>query len=111
MNSILIFEIIIAITVTLFIFVSYTSPIAFINIKDFIYEDLYASLISLNYLENVSEAFICNIISNVLPNGSYIVSINNTYVCGEENLTNISRSLEYLAYINGSIVNVNILIK
>ena len=110
MNPITIFEVILFTSLTVFILIGYNPSITALDIRDFVYEDLYASLVSLNYLENLDINHICNVTSNILTEGSYIVLLNNTALCGT-NISETRRSIEYLLYINGSVYNINILVK
>jgi len=78
-----------------------------VNIKSYIYEDLAASLTSLNY--NVSPKLACNITKAILPpNYKYAVYINGVLACGTPlNGTEFSTFVIY----NGSIYIITVIVK
>ena len=74
-------------------------------IKDYIVEDVYASMTSLNYV-NYTPQDVCSVIKTVLPeNYIYNVSINGTYICGYP-LKEKMQELECILVKNGTIYNI-----
>lgn len=103
-NIIILLEILIAILSLFYIF-SYEIHYNF-YFSDVIAEDLYASLISINYM-NISNFYELNqtlykIISNVLP--LYEVYINN--LLAFNNSYNLNKCYKYFHIINGSVYNI-----
>ncbi|HIP66786.1 MAG TPA: hypothetical protein EYH09_01510 [Candidatus Nanopusillus sp.] len=107
MNPIIVLEIIISILAVGYM-VSLDVPIKF-DTRYYLFEDLYASLITLNY-QNYSSKKVCNIIENVIPrNYKYVVFENGNIICGEsikDYYWGISHFIEY----NNTIYNITILI-
>jgi len=93
--------------ITIVAFLSMLKPVHHIYFKNYIGEDIYASLTSLNYI-NFTLEDICNITKEIIPsNYIYNISVNNTYICGDI----VNNKLEELGFIlvkNGTIYNITI---
>jgi len=107
MNPITVLEIIISILAIGYI-VSLDIPIEF-DTRYYLLEDLYASLLTLNY-QNYSSEKVCNIVKNIIPeNYKYTVFENDNIICGEvidRYFWKISHFVEH----NGTIYNITVLI-
>lgn len=109
-NYFITLEIVIAILIALFIYNYNYHPIFYI--KNYQSEDLYASLLSLDYLyynQNVTNCMqinqsLYNIVSNIFPN--YIVYINNTLAFNNTHIYNKGYYWLYIfSYQNGTTKN------
>lgn len=110
-NIILIIEIFLAMLV-LFFFLDKFILNFYSNIGDFMEEDIYASLISLNY-QNFSsidelKSNICNIIKEITP--EYAIYINGSFSCGYED-EEYNKIIKTFYIINGEIIEVFVKIK
>lgn len=106
-NFILIIEIIIAIAFLFFL--DSLIPKFYLNIKNFIEEDVYAFLISLNYLNFSSiddiKKILCTNLAEIVP--EYIVYINDSLVCGNQNIR-YNKIIKTFYIVNGEIINIYI---
>jgi len=107
MNPITILEIIISILVISYI-ISVEIPIKF-DTKYYLFEDLYASLVTLSY-QNYSSTKACEIVNKIIPgNYKYQVLENSNIICGDivrEQFWRISHFIED----NGTVYNITIII-
>jgi len=107
MNPIIVLEIIIRMLAIGYM-VSLDVPIGF-DTKYYLLEDLYASLLTLNY-QNYSSEKVCDIVENIIPgNYKYIVFENNNIICGTST-DNYSWRVSHFVEYNGTIYNITILI-
>lgn len=110
-NVLLIIEVFLVITV-LFFFLNNLIPKFHLDLTEFIEEDVYASLISVNYqnFSNINELnkILCSIIEEITE--EYAIYTNRTFVCGE-NKEEYKRSIKTFYIVNGEIIEVLIKLK
>lgn len=110
-NVFLIIEIILTIAF-LFFLLNNIIPRFEVNLGGFIEEDIYASLISLNYIEISSkvelENKVCSILNEILSD--YVVYINGSFICGIES-EEYTRFIKFFYIINGDVLYIYIGLK
>lgn len=107
-NVLLIIEIFLAI-LTLFFFLNIFKIEFYLDTRGFIEEDIYASIISINY-QNISSInelgnILCSIVSEITP--EYAIYMNETLICGPEE-EDYNRTIKTFYVINGEIIYVYI---
>jgi len=79
------------------------------NVKYYIFEDLYASLISISY-QNYSTEKVCNVVREIIPpNYKYLVLENGNEVCGNNVVERVGEISHFIEY-NGTVYNITIII-
>jgi len=108
MNPTIVVEVIFSlITIVGFLFL--IEPSYTFNVKTYIFEDLYASLTSLNY-QNFVLQDICSITASILPgNYKFQVIVNGSLICGS-NYSEKLYEIEDILVKNGTIYNISIVI-
>ena len=105
MNPLTIFEIILGLLVFI-MFLTFIDFPLYTDIKSYVFEDLYASLTSLQYI-NYTENDVCNIISKIYP--LFVVYINDTLACNTT--LEYTRGIKFIEIRNGSVTNITVYIK
>ncbi|MEM4773048.1 MAG: hypothetical protein QW648_03510 [Nanoarchaeales archaeon] len=110
-SAFLIIEILLTIFIVFFFLNNITLDFR-VDLNSFIVEDIFASLISINYLnlsskEELSDK-ICSIMDALVS--EYSLFINNNLVCGNDN-ENYYNSIKTFYVVNGEILYVDIKLK
>ncbi len=107
-NVILVIEISLAIIIS-YIFISTTNT-PYLYLEGWEKEDLYSSLISINYMnisnEDELNQTLYKVVNNILP--EYYVMINNTLYFNNSDLEKCKKSIRTFYIINGSFYFIDI---